>query len=382
MSRAHEYNYRLEAEIRQQIYNQRVRETTTGFYERYLEQYENMKRQGFEEFIPNEMSRLRNDLESLSNLLVINPKLAREESFEIGTYIHSMHKLGRSAIRDFDQTESIQMAELKKEMKENKSEILDYYYQIINVLKDPVVRDFAAISLKQLKKKISTKDNISNDELKKLKRVVDLEMEKIITKAEIKADKWKEERLEEQSIEVDMEVLESVEKYIQENGTENNEKNYQFLEKIRRFKSQVINGGEIDVSSEVKNIIEEVDTAFIEESERRAVVKAIVESLRAQEFSVQMPKLVKDEKNNYVKIVGKKPSGKQAECRVDVTGTLRYKFDKYEGMTCLKDVEQMNVDLEKIYSVNLSDERVIWENPNRISKDSKPLTSNNTRWKK
>lgn len=32
------------------------------------------------------------------------------------------------------------------------------------------------------------------------------------------------------------------------------------------------------------------------------------------------------------------------------------KFDNYEGMTCLKDIEKFNVDLEQIYSVKLSDE--------------------------
>ena len=42
-------------------------------------------------------------------------------------------------------------------------------------------------------------------------------------------------------------------------------------------------------------------------------------------------------------------------------------------MTCLKDIEKFNVDLKNIYSVKLSDERVIWTNPDEIGKDADKL---------
>ena len=79
--------------------------------------------------------------------------------------------------------------------------------------------------------------------------------------------------------------------------------------------------------------------------------------------------LIKDQNQNYVRIVAKKPSGKRVQCRLDLHGKLIYRFDEYEGMTCLKDIEQFNVELEQVYSVKLSDERVLWENPDRLSKD-------------
>lgn len=59
---------------------------------------------------------------------------------------------------------------------------------------------------------------------------------------------------------------------------------------------------------------------------------------------------------------------------MDLHGKLLYKFDEYEGMTCLKDIEQFNVELEQVYSISLSDERIIWENPDRLSKDSHSTT--------
>ena len=48
-------------------------------------------------------------------------------------------------------------------------------------------------------------------------------------------------------------------------------------------------------------------------------------------------------------------------------------------MTCLKDIEKFNVDLEKVYSIKLSDERVLWENPDKLSMDANTLPNNEGR---
>ena len=36
----------------------------------------------------------------------------------------------------------------------------------------------------------------------------------------------------------------------------------------------------------------------------------------------------------------------------------------------MNDIEKFNVELDRVYSVKLSDERVIWKNPDKISRDS------------
>ena len=44
--------------------------------------------------------------------------------------------------------------------------------------------------------------------------------------------------------------------------------------------------------------------------------------------------------NNYAvlpKITARRPSGNQAMIAVDLHGKLKFKLDRYEGMTCLKD---------------------------------------------
>ena len=39
-------------------------------------------------------------------------------------------------------------------------------------------------------------------------------------------------------------------------------------------------------------------------------------------------------------------------------------------MTCLKDIKKFNVDLQQIYSIKLSDERVLWNNPDKLERDA------------
>ena len=112
---------------------------------------------------------------------------------------------------------------------------------------------------------------------------------------------------------------------------------------------------------------------------RSETVTAIVKQLQKQEFTVEKPQLIKTDGKNYVKIVAKRPSGKRAVCNVDLRGKIAYKFDNYEGMTCLKDIEKFNVDLEQVYSVKLSDERVLWQNPDRLSMDATSLPNNEGR---
>ena len=40
-------------------------------------------------------------------------------------------------------------------------------------------------------------------------------------------------------------------------------------------------------------------------------------------------------------------------------------------MSCLKDINSFETDLEDIYGFKLSDKRVLWENPDRIKKGSR-----------
>jgi hypothetical protein len=52
---------------------------------------------------------------------------------------------------------------------------------------------------------------------------------------------------------------------------------------------------------------------------------------------------------------------------------MSYKFDNYKGQTCQKDMAQVLPKLSEIYGVNLSDERVLWSNPDDVDTEMKPI---------
>ena len=157
----------------------------------------------------------------------------------------------------------------------------------------------------------------------------------------------------------------------------------QFLDRINQLRSGFVEG-KVDAKLLEKQIIAletEVDNTLISEETRRETVKSIIKQLIDQEVysgktsngSIKWKKLCKNSLNR-IRI-------ERAICNVDLHGKIAYKFDNYEGMTCLKDIEKFNIDLQKVYSVKLSDERVLWSNPDKLDKDANSTTKIDRRGK-
>ena len=102
--------------------------------------------------------------------------------------------------------------------------------------------------------------------------------------------------------------------------------------------------------------------------------------LRGQGFDV-LPSnvtLVSKDGHDNVMIVANKANGRHAEIEITDNGMLHKKFERYEGKSCMKDLRSLDADLDKIYSIKQSDERVLWENPDRIGQDADDLPNFNT----
>ena len=102
MSRSYEYSYELERLARQRIRNARINSTTEQYYQRYKSQYKRMVENGYDAYIPDEMSRLKRDLASIRTLMSTNASEARDLSFEVGSYIRSMSSMAGAAVEEFD----------------------------------------------------------------------------------------------------------------------------------------------------------------------------------------------------------------------------------------------------------------------------------------
>lgn len=374
MSSSYEYSYALEAAHRRQIYLNRIASTTEQFFNRYNQQYREMKNRGLAAYIPSEMSRLESDLSRIRSLLTSNPEEARDLSYEVGSYIRSMSSLASGAREQFERAERMRVEALREEREHQQSALMKEYFEILQTITNPIVVNYSISEMQQIRCEIENGRLTSSSELRK-------KSADVISSAEIKAVEWKEGTIKKNRQKDAEQALSEAEERLKTEKIENQEKTQEFLDKISKLKAG-LDAGTVDadtVEKQVVSIESEVDDTLISEETRRETVMAIVKQLKSQEFTVEKPQLVQTDGKNFVKIVAKQPSGKRAICNVDLHGKIAYKFDNYAGMTCLKDIEKFNVDLEQVYSVKLSDERVLWQNPDRLSMDANSLPSNEGR---
>lgn len=389
MSRSAEYDYYLEQkqiqeierqirharqqaeyEARRRANEERIRNNTEQFYQRYLLQYEDMRSQNFETYIPEEMERLRFDLNQIRSLLYSDPGAARDISMRVGDYIHSLFREGHAVEREYRrreiEAEQQRQEAARAERLRKQGEINDAYYELIAGIQDQAVINFASKDLSDLRQH-------ALDESKHMS-ITDLRQraEQIIAKARQKAEEWESRAKEKEEQQVVSERLQIMREQLEQDKIEDQEKAQALITQIIALQESIRSDRQpqTEIEQELEKVESSMDDTLISEDIRRQAVKSVYLSLKKQGFQVQPPQLIKEQGKNYVRITAKKPSGKRVQCRLDLHGKLLYKFDEYEGMTCLKDIEQFNVELKNIYSVKLSDERVIWENPDRLSKYS------------
>ena len=374
MSSSYEYSYALEAARRRQIYLNRISSTTEQFYNRYNQQYREMQNRGFAAYIPSEMSRLASDLSRIRSLLTSDPEEARDLSFEVGSYIRSMYSLASGAREQFERAERMRVEAIRAEREYQQNALMKEYFEILQTITNPIVVNYSISQMQQIRNDIESGRLTSSTELR-------MKSSDIISSAERRATEWKESAVKKNRQKDVIQAINEAEERLKSEKIENQEKTQGFLDKISKLKAG-LEAGAVDADTVEKQVVSlesEVDELLISEETRRETVMAIIKQLKSQEFTVEKPQLVQTDGKNFVKIVAKQPSGKRAVCNVDLHGKIAYKFDNYAGMTCLKDIEKFNVDLQKVYSVKLSDERVLWQNPDRLSMDANRLPTNEGR---
>lgn len=379
MSHEYESRYELEKQRRQEINNQRVRMNTENYCNRYRAIYYDIISQHLDEFIPDEVAKLKADLDNIEIQLDYNPFVARDISMEVQGYIYGLMSLGRSAKSKFEAEErarirAVEEAERKQHELEAKiqsekiAEMSKEYFSTIHSIKNPAIQNFAIADLNKLREEL-------NNGL--LKDIEDLKsrLNKIVSNATEKAEEWRRKAIEEAKAEALASQLNDIKNIVTEQKIEDTDKKQEIIRTIEDLKKTTASREEI--IRKIEEVQRQVDDVLISEDVRREAVKAIYKQLKSQNFTVADPELVNDGNEDYVRIIAKMPSGKRAVCNLTNKGKLIYKFDKYEGMTCLKDIEKFNVDLKNIYSVKLSNERVIWTNPDEIGKDADKLPTSN-----
>ena len=360
MSREHELIYELKQ--REELERKRAAEFSEKAYKEIVARYEQMKNAEYDSYVPSEMGELVQNIKNIEQLLQADVFEARRLCYQVQNSLSSMDFLVRAAKEEFARQERIRYEEIQRQKAEAKSKLEQAFYTQLGEIKNPAVANFAVKDLESIKSKIQNEVISSEEELAKQLKIV-------CEQADERAKKWKEEKIAKEKIAILSAQIDSAIKATESEKFENADNKNKLINEMKTLKdSLTAESSESEIVEKLNTIRSSVDDSLIDEEVRRETVKAIMKELKSQEFTVEKPQIFGTGKDSYVLIKAKKPSGKQATCKISLEGKLNYRFDKYEGMTCLKDIEKFNVDLEKIYSVKFSDERVIWENPDRLSR--------------
>lgn len=362
MSRS--YSARYELERRAELEKKRAAEFAENLYSRYQSQLEAMTRKGYEAYIPDELGRLSSDLDSVRTMLAADRAIeARNLTRHIGAYIGSIDVIANAAIARYERTERMRSEQERVRKMRRGSSLMDVYYELVGAIDDPVVINLALPDLERIQHEIE--GGMASE------ASIRQSIEIVISKAEADSEQFKREEEERRRKACLSSQLEDAAALIEGKRFESKETTEGFADRIAALKRMLATGDIQDGSlgEEIGQMGQQIEDAVIEEEVRREAVKAIYQQLRSQEFTVEAPRRFVTEGSDYVRIVARRPSGRRVVCEVDNHGALKYRFDKYEGMTCLKDIEKFNVDLERVYSLKLSEECVLWSNPDRLAND-------------
>lgn len=364
MSREYRVNYELERKRKAELEKKKAAELAEKLYGRYQSQLEAMVRKGYEAYIPDELGRLSSDLDSVRTMLVADRAIeARNLTRHIGAYIGSIDVIANAAISRYERTERMRSEQERVRKMRRGSSLMDVYYELVGAIDDPVVINLALPDLERIQHEIEV--GLASE------ASIRQSIASVVSKAEADSGQFKREEEERRRKACLSSQLEDAAALIEGKRFESKETTEGFADRIAALKRMLATGDIQDGSleEEIGQLGQQIEDAVIEEEVRREAVKAIYQQLRSQEFTVEAPRRFVTEGSDYVRIVARRPSGRRVVCEVDNHGALKYRFDKYEGMTCLKDIEKFNVDLERVYSLRLSEERVLWSNPDRLAND-------------
>ena len=377
MSYESEVAYRIAAQARRLANMQRVRATTQNFLNRYRGMLNDFLRDRLDNFIPDEIEHLKSQLNEAENFLTDDPFTAREVSQSIQTYIHGLRHIARENQHQQEQAEKERVRREQEEREVQKSAAMSAYYAAVRKISGAAVQNFAREELSEIRKDIEAGRLVSEF-------AIESRVDKAKANAAAKATQWKQQTAEKAQKEGLGSQIAEMKEQISSQSMDASAK-----QKALASLDDLLGRTNVETSSaaEIQNSIKEIDKAIeeevVSEESRKIAVQAIVKSLRSHGFEISAADvtLVEKDGHNVVRIVGNKANGRHAEVDVTDQGKMIRRFEKYEGMSCMKDVDALTADLDKIYSIKLSDERVLWQNPDRIGKDANDLPTSNSNWR-
>ncbi|MEA5029350.1 MAG: hypothetical protein VB056_10760 [Sphaerochaeta associata] len=373
MSESARYDARLEAERRRQAWLDQVRSTTSGFLSRFQDSVQRVVDLDLGKFIPDELNRIQEQLSEIEALLDDDPEGAREISFEVGGKISGLRSLAESAKRRFEAEERARKKELQGLREKATNSIQQFFMNQISKIEDPVELEFAYEEIAPLQERYM-KMTIEPGKLETEKENILSSFASILPRARARTETWRNEQKATLEKAANRELILMYKRQLAEELERLPEARDEAIRELETLEHRLdtIDKQET-IANQVKEIAEKAMLSLHDEQCRRMVVSSVFTALKSVGFTVANPKL--DAQSGQVVIQARKPAGVEASFSVSLDGTLVYKFDHYEGMKCKSDIDSILPLLTDIYGVELSEERILWQNPERISSTAKPIQS-------
>lgn len=398
MSYAADRQWQIDREKRRQLHLARIRETTREFAIRNRERMNSIIEQGLDVYVTKEIAECQGLLSQVERFLTSDPEQARDKNIRLSTILKPLFSEARTNLRadqiatregeknarELARQDALEKLEREKdesilhskELKNSRSELLELVRNFINELPSIETRDFAYDSLETLRTELKSieieSSHLAYEKTKLLKRLSDIKVESISSAEEWKVQNDKLETIH--RVTLDLSDSKTTFTNLKDSIAVNALKALQ-----QKFENRTIDPDEVEF--ELSQIRTESDIRSENEAERRHLVNSLCESLRSTGFSVATPRF--DSKgDNDVIILAKKPSGVEAAFKVQIDGGLIYKFDRYQGQSCLNDAKAVLPKLESIYNIDLTKENVSWRNPDFTSASARQLPNSDQEYKK
>jgi len=369
MSSSASYAYELERQRRRELALIRIRATTQAFLDRYLQIRDDLRREALDEFVPEEAAQLDGDLARLAALLAADPEAARTESQRIAADVHALPRVAREAQRAAAAAAAEGLRQQREAQLRAKEDLDDAWRRLVSGWRDGLARELAFDGLGVLRRRFLAADLAGGTPAELAAEVEALRLRSEARASQIRAEKAASTRAEAQRDAVDSSL--SI-------ATQSEKESPAGVQALRAALADTAGLSPAEFADRLTTAAEGVDAAVVDERCRREVVRGVVQALRDAGFVTDAPwRRVADERDEVV-VRAQRPAGSQAEFRVTLSGDLAYTFDNYEGSACKKDIGTVLPRLEEIYGVRLSNQRVIWENPDDLDRTARTTPDGGT----
>lgn len=367
MSRIEEMRYALERQRRQQMFEQRVRETTSRYLDRYRSILNDMEAQDIASFVPHEFTELTSAVDQAFRMLSGDPAGARDLSISLGSRVNALPRVARAAMRAAHEARVEADRQQRAALEKASDELEHIWQQELAEWGDALARQLSFKALAELRSSLMGPGNRTIPEqlraaLHRLKQEHDFQAREL----RARESKIAEKEAAAETLRTAREQVEQAKATAPETALS-----------LERALSESAHLSSEALTKRLVEVTRQLDAAVVDETYRREVVQAVYNSLEETGFVMQRPRRLRGEGVDEVVIRAQRPAGAEAEFKVDLKGTMKYKFDRYQGSACKRDIDAVLPHLQEVYGIRLSDRRVIWENPDDHDQDARPRPTMN-----